>query len=142
MEKQSDSRGKVLVVDDDPVVLAVIEDCLTDAGYEVHTREEALGTTEYVAAVRPDFVLLDVQMPALSGGELAQLMRRHERTLGAAVILHSSIDSSALDFLVAKTGALGAVQKTANVREFLASFERLTALHRSALRSQVAAGSF
>jgi len=123
-------------VDDDPIVLAVVEDCLTEAGYEVHTREEALGTTESVVSIRPDFVLLDVQMPALSGGELAQLMRRHARTLGAAVILHSSIDGAALDSLVTKTGALGAVQKTADVREFVASFERLATLHRTTARSR------
>jgi DNA-binding NarL/FixJ family response regulator len=69
--------------------------------------------------------LLDVMMPALSGGELAQLIRRHHRTAVASVILHSSLEPDELEALVAKTGALGALPKTNDAERFVADFDRL-----------------
>jgi CheY-like chemotaxis protein len=118
-------KARVLVVDDDPVVLELVRGWLEDAGYAVEVRESALGTTQQVATEQPDVVLLDVMMPALSGGELAQLIRRHHRTSLAAVILHSSLEADELQSLVVKTGALGALSKTNDAERFVADFNRL-----------------
>ena len=115
----------MLVVDDDPVVLEVVRGWLEEAGYAVEVRESALGTTQQVATDQPDVVLLDVMMPALSGGELAQLIRRHHRTALAQVILHSSLQAEELQSLALRTGALGALSKTNNAEQFVAEFDRL-----------------
>lgn len=122
-------------MDDDPVVLVVVKEWLVGVGYDVTVRDQALGTAQWVAAQRPEFVLLDVKMPALSGGELTQLMRRNESTANSAVILHSSMEAEALAALASSTGALGALQKTAKEKVFLAGFERLVARHH-ALKSK------
>ena len=126
----SASRARVLVVDDDPVVLEVVRELLESAGYRVDTRDQALGTAQWVLHEQPDYVLLDVKMPALSGTELAQLLRRRNTTPGVAVVLHSSMDIDALNALVQSTGALGAIKKNPNAKLFLAEFERLVARHR------------
>ena len=118
-------KGRVLVVDDDPVILELVRGWLEDAGYAVEVRETALGTTQQVATEQPDVVLLDVMMPALSGSELAQLIRRHHRTALASVILHSSLEPQELASLVEKTGALGALPKTNDAERFVADFDRL-----------------
>ncbi len=123
-------REKVLIVDDDPVVLEIAKGTLEKAGYAVDTREQALGTAQWVAQNQPSFVLLDVKMPALSGGELTQLIRRKSATSRVAVILHSSMDPDELGALAKSTGALGAIKKTPNQKLFLAEFERFAALHR------------
>jgi CheY-like chemotaxis protein len=120
-------RPRVLVVDDDPVVLELVRGWLEDAGYAVDVRESALGTTQQIAAEQPEVVLLDVMMPALSGDELAQLIRRHHRASLSSVILHSSLDPKQLAALVQKTGALGALSKTSNARHFIDGFDRLVA---------------
>jgi len=120
-------KTRVLVVDDDPVILELVSGWLSEAGYAVEVRESALGTAQQIASDQPDVVLLDVMMPALSGGELAQLIRRHHRTALASVILHSSLAPAELDLLVAKTGAIGGLQKTNDAVRFVASFERLVA---------------
>ncbi len=76
------TRGTVLVVDDDPIVLEVTRERLEGAGYVVHIREEALGTSQWTAEFQPDIVLLDVNMPALTGLDLAQLLQEatsHQR---------------------------------------------------------------
>ncbi len=125
-----DGRAKVLVVDDDPVVLALVREWLEGAGYEVAVRDQALGTAQVVASQQPDFVLLDVKMPALSGGELTQLIRRNQSTAKSAVILHSVMEFEPLSVLARNTGALGIIKKTPSSKLFLAEFERLVIRHR------------
>ncbi len=132
MAKRDSSRPKaiVLVVDDDPVVLEIARERLLTAGYEVHTREEALGTSQWVMSHQPDFVLLDVNMPALSGAELAMLIRRREATRTTAIILHSSLPEAELQSLALTTGAIGVVHKTSSDQQFLDEFERAASRHR------------
>jgi len=124
-------RPRVLIVDDDPVVLEVVKEMLTGAGYRVDTRDQALGTAQWVAREQPEFVLLDVKMPALSGGELTQLIRRKQAMSQVAVILHSSMESDELNSLARNSGALGAIKKTPNTRIFLLEFDRLVAKWRA-----------
>ena len=120
-------RGKVLVVDDDPIILEVVRERLDDAGYDVYVRLDALGTSQWVAREQPDFILLDVMMPALSGGELGQLLKRSTSTNQTAVILHSSMDATALEAVIERTGAIGAIGKTHDGAKFMLEFERLAA---------------
>ncbi len=120
-------RGTVLVVDDDPVVLEVTRERLEEAGYVVHTREEALGTSQWAAEFQPDIVLLDVNMPALTGPDLALLLKKRRATKDIAIILYSSLESEELQVKLRATGAVGAIQKTGNARRFLEEFERLAA---------------
>jgi CheY-like chemotaxis protein len=125
------AQTKVFVVDDDPVVLQIVREWLEKAGYLVSTRDQALGTAQWVAKEKPAYVLLDVKMPALSGAELTQIIRRHHTTSETVVILYSSMDAASLSLLARKTGAFGAIQKTSQSRLFLAEFERLVAQHRA-----------
>jgi DNA-binding response OmpR family regulator len=118
-------RGKVLVVDDDPVILEVVRERLDAAGYDVYVRADALGTSQWVAREQPDFILLDVMMPALSGGELGQLLKRSTSTNQTAVILHSSLTAASLQPVIERTGAIGAIGKTHDGAKFMAEFEQL-----------------
>jgi CheY-like chemotaxis protein len=93
----------------------------------VHTREEALGTSQWTAEFPPDIVLLDVNMPALAGPELAQLLKKRRATKDIAIILYSSLEPAELQSKLRATGAVGAIQKTGDDRRFLEDFERLAA---------------
>jgi two-component system, response regulator PdtaR len=124
-----ESRGKVLVVDDDPVVLESIDDCLTAGGFEVIVRSEALGTSQWIAQNEVDIVLLDLMMPAMGGADLATFLKRRGLTRKLSVILHSSKNASELAPLVRQTGALGAIPKTGDTLSFLSEFERLAERH-------------
>jgi CheY-like chemotaxis protein len=124
-------RGKVLVVDDDPVTLEVIHERLNAAGYDVYLRADAIGTSQWVAREQPDFILLDVMMPALSGGELGQLLKRSHATNQTVVILHSSMSAASVQPVIERTGAIGVIAKTHDSEQFIAEFERLTSLSKA-----------
>jgi CheY-like chemotaxis protein len=130
------AKVKVLVVDDDAVVLEAVREWLEGGGYEVVVRQQSLGTARWVSEEQPDYVLLDVSMPGLSGGEIAKLIRQNHSTAHTGVILFSSMPDHALTELARSTGAVGGLQKTSNSRLFLAGFGRLVAQHRANGRSK------
>ena len=121
------ARGRVLVVDDEQLVLQITRARLEGAGYEVITRDEAMGTTQDVIKHEPDVVLLDVRMPALSGDLLAKLLQETFGGKSVPVIFHSSEDLLSLQKMARETGAVGAIPKTGDDAMFIAQFERLFA---------------
>jgi len=131
LSMQPRRRGKVLVVDDDPIILEVVRERLDSAGYDVYVRTDALGTSQWIAREQPDFLLLDVMMPALSGAELGQLLKRSNSTNQTAVILHSSMSTASLQPVIDRTGAIGAIGKTHDDIKFMLEFERLAASSRA-----------
>lgn len=118
-----ESESEVLVVDDDPIVLALLEDRLTEMGFRVTTRDRALGTSSWILKHRPWLVVLDLEMPALSGEELADFLR--SKGLDTPVIIHSGKPEEELKQVVRKTGALGAIRKGLSDAQFGLQFNNL-----------------
>jgi CheY-like chemotaxis protein len=71
--------ANVLIVDDDPETLELCAELLESAGHQVTTGcDGADGLKSLAAGPRPDCVLLDVDMPMLSGPEMVHRMRLHD----------------------------------------------------------------
>lgn len=86
----SDGAGKILVVDDTPENVRLLEAVLVPNGYDVLTAtsgEEALGL---VATARPDLILLDVVMPAMDGFAVCEALRADEVNAVLPVIMVTS----------------------------------------------------
>jgi signal transduction histidine kinase/ActR/RegA family two-component response regulator len=78
---KQNGRERVLIVDDDPIILQLCSTTLERAGYQVHTAlsgPEAL--TSYTAAAPDSFrlVISDILMPHMSGVDLARRLRNHD----------------------------------------------------------------
>lgn len=90
------NKQRILIVDDDPAHLDSTRGILEEEGYEVFTHGQPFGSTAVIAEVKPDLVLLDVNMPGLSGDRLAEVYRANARTRTTRVVLYSSNDEDAL----------------------------------------------
>lgn len=77
---------KILAVDDDPLVLQQLDRCLAACGIDVTTLNSPDAVWQTLEALQPDLVILDVEMPSVSGLELCQVIRR-DRTWGNLPIL-------------------------------------------------------
>jgi CheY-like chemotaxis protein len=76
----------VLVVDDDPDVLARARDVLSAAGHGVTTLEDPTGFWALLDRIRPDLVVLDVQMPEVDGIALCGTLRADARWAATPVV--------------------------------------------------------
>jgi two-component system OmpR family response regulator len=73
-------RASVLVVDDEPNILALLSASLRLSGFEVHAADNAASAQRTAAQVRPDIVVLDVMLPDCDGFTLARRLReQHEQ---------------------------------------------------------------
>jgi DNA-binding response OmpR family regulator len=69
-------RRRILVVDDEPLVLEFVLDVVRSAGYDAAGAEDALAATELLASHGPELVLLDVNLPGIDGFSLLQRIRK------------------------------------------------------------------
>jgi DNA-binding NarL/FixJ family response regulator len=100
----------VLIVDDHRGFRATARALLEAEGYEVvGEAENGVGAIRAVRELRPDVVLLDVQLPDFDGFEVAS--RLSSNGASAAIVLTSSRDASDFGPLVAQSGARGFVPK-------------------------------
>ncbi len=74
------SKQRVMIVDDDPDALLLIEDILTDAGYELIKVSNATEVGLKAAQLTPDLILLDFLMPQLNGFDVCKALRQNELT--------------------------------------------------------------
>lgn len=116
-------EGKVLVVDDNEIVLELVRMHLEDQGFEVETVQSAFQMPQAIRNAQPDVILLDVKMPALRGDKAARILAERSFSKHIPVVLFSDLDEAELAALVAETGAAGFVRKTANA-ELLANVIR------------------
>ncbi len=81
------SKKIILAVDDEPNILMSIEFILDMEGYEVHTARDGDDALEAAERVRPDLIVLDINMPRKDGYEVCRILRERENMTGTKVIM-------------------------------------------------------
>jgi len=70
-EARAEARPRVLVVDDERLLADTTAAILRHAGFETRIAYDAFAALEVTGSYRPDYILTDIMMPAMSGVELA-----------------------------------------------------------------------
>ena len=78
---------RILVVDDHPPMVKLVEDALVRAGFSVATVSDGAECLRKVAAESPDLLILDVMMPGLNGLQVLRALRQREETKDLPVIM-------------------------------------------------------
>ena len=115
---------RILVVDDEPETLTQVERALRLEGFEVTITAHAIGVSNLVRSFNPDVVLIDVNIPELSGDRLLKLARKYALP-STRFVLYSACDESALRSLAQQSGADGYVTKSTDIVKLA---ERLRAI--------------
>ena len=84
-------RATVLVADDEPSMLSLISQHVRTLGHTVHLAHDGEEAWEQVQTHRPDLVLLDVMMPAMSGWEVCRKIREDKSLSKTAVVMITGI---------------------------------------------------
>lgn len=86
----------MLVVDDDEIVVAALEEILEAAGFAVTTRSSPIGVTKVILEQRIDVVVLDINMPVLRGDSVVRLLRSWDKLRDVPVVIVSGLEDNAL----------------------------------------------
>ncbi|MCW2546634.1 MAG: response regulator receiver protein [Mycobacterium sp.] len=99
-------RPRVVVADDSPTLRRVVSSILTRAGFEVvAAAEDGLEAVQAANLHQPDAVVMDVQMPRLSGYVAARLLKEDWATADIPVVLLTSLDAASDRYWGAQAGA-------------------------------------
>lgn len=117
---------RALIVDDDPAQLDLISRRLKLEGFEVQTSGSAFGASNLIRSFVPHVVLLDVNIPALSGDRLLSIARRVAAP-ETRFVLYSACDESKLRALAKETEADDWISKSTEMSLLAARLRRICA---------------
>lgn len=120
----SASKGKILVVDDDRLVLATLTHGLSQAGYEVIDADNGDDAILEARAHRPDLALLDIRMEGMSGFDVAAYLRDHDQI---PFMFLSAFSDEATVTQVKALGALAYLVKPLDIHQILPTVEAVFA---------------
>jgi class 3 adenylate cyclase len=126
-------RARILVVDDQPANVKLLEQVLLLAGHDVVTAGSGEEGLAKLAFAKPDLVLLDVIMPQMSGYEACRAIRANPATALLPVVMVTALDPETERIKGIEAGADDFLSKPINQPELLArvkSLLRVRALHR------------
>ncbi|MFH1068922.1 MAG: HD domain-containing phosphohydrolase [Candidatus Glassbacteria bacterium] len=97
MAKRDEDRvsGKILVVDDQPLNVELLEADLLEYGYEVVTAYDGVTALEKVTRDLPDLILLDVMMPGMDGFEVCRRLKGNQETVLVPIVMITALSEKA-----------------------------------------------
>jgi two-component system, cell cycle response regulator DivK len=119
-------RKTVLVVEDNELNLKLLNDILEYHGYTVFTTRLGEPAVELARQHSPNLILMDVQLPDISGMEAARRLKGDEQTRTIPIIAVTAFAMSGDEAKILASGCDAYVSKPFNVLEFLKIVERWT----------------
>ncbi|MEM1122835.1 MAG: response regulator [Bacteroidota bacterium] len=84
--ERTNQQARILLVDDEPNILAALKFLMNQAGYDVATANSGAAALSMVDQFQPDVVVLDVMMPGVDGFEVAKQIRENTNLLDTQII--------------------------------------------------------
>lgn len=109
--------GRILVVDDEPMVRDTLGQVLVDEGYIVDIAVDGEDALDRVHDARPDAILLDLMMPGMNGRQFLQALRNEPAYAEVPVLIMTAVHG--LEVNLASIGASHVVEKPFNIEDLL-----------------------
>ena len=118
-------RYKILVVDDDPIILELIEGMLIPAGYYVTTLSDSTRIIDTMKNAQPDLILLDIMMPVEDGFTILNKLKRGMNRSNIPVVMVTAIMDDDHKGTAGKGGASAYITKPIDRTLLLDTIARL-----------------
>ena len=112
------SVPRVLVVDDNPMNVAIAQAVLAAEAFEIDTAANGLEALDKVASFQPDLILMDIQMPGMDGLELTQLLKADPVTRHIIVVAFTAFAMRGDEAKMLAAGCDAYVSKPIDVKKF------------------------
>jgi len=133
-EKENEKKKKILIIDDEVVNRAILEEYLSDFGYEIYMASNGSEGVDMLAKTAPDLVLLDIKMPDKDGFQTLAEIKRSPGFANIPVLFLSALNRSNLKVKGLELGAEDYITRPFDKAELLARIR--AALRRTHLQFQ------
>ena len=108
----------ILAIDDDPVVLEVFTSLLTPE-YDLRISKSAADASILMDKIKPDLILLDIEMPNISGFEFLHTIKKNPRFMNVPVVVVSGHCDASFSEHAEKGGASAVVAKPVKMEDLI-----------------------
>ena len=122
---------RILIVDDERMIVDYLEEYLQRLGYETATAANGREALEKVAVDSPDLILLDIVMPVIDGLKVCRILKGDEVTRLIPIVIMTSLDGIEDRIKGIEAGADDYLAKPINPRELTARIETALRLKRN-----------
>ena len=91
----STAQPKVLILDDDSSVISLLNNVLKKAGFECHSARDGATGLDMARQLRPDLIIIDINMPNRDGFEVLKMLRQSPETASVRIILLTGCEQEA-----------------------------------------------
>jgi two-component system, OmpR family, alkaline phosphatase synthesis response regulator PhoP len=123
-------RGPILIVDDEPDIIRVLEAILKPLGHEIVTAESGDQAVEIAKQCNPALLLLDLMIPGFDGFEVCRILKEHQKTVRTPILILSALGEEASIVRALELGADDYIVKPFSAQILIARIKSL--LRRSA----------
>jgi DNA-binding response OmpR family regulator len=110
-------EGRVLVVDDEPMVRDTLGQVLIDEGYVVDLAVDGASALERVRAAKPNVILLDLMMPGMNGRQFLQQLRNNPDYTTIPVLIMTAVHGMSVNLATLRASEV--VEKPFNIDDLL-----------------------
>ena len=98
-------KKKILIIDDDPVIVKFLASTLQSRNYDVITASDGIIGLEEAKAKRPNLIILDIVMPTMDGYEVCFRLKKDRITKEIPVVMLTSVESKEAVKIAHQAGA-------------------------------------
>lgn len=138
MPSESANAATILIADDNPQILELLEAYVDPLELRVRTAKDGQATLDAVERDRPDLILLDIMMPRRSGFEVCRILKQDPRYHDIPIIMVTALNEAADIERARESGADHFLSKPVNKLELL---ERVRELLKPASRGRQGDGA-
>ena len=121
------SKPRILIVDDEPDVVKMMERALTMEGFEVLSAYDGVAALDIAETDQPHAIVLDIMMPMMSGYETCSQLKQNPNTQNIPVLCLTSANSPEVRDKARKAGAQALLNKPILPRELAVQLNRYIA---------------
>ncbi len=126
-----ESPSNIMVVDDQPANLKLLEDLLTQQGYAVRSFPRGRLALDAAARNLPDLILLDINMPEMNGFEVCERLKADAKLAPVPVLFLSALNETKDKLNAFRSGGVDYITKPFQLEEVRARVETHLQLHRA-----------
>lgn len=131
-------KGKILIADDEPDILEILDYNLSNEGYEVVSAKNGDEAIINAKKHKPDLIILDIMMPGKSGLEVCNILRTQNDFKETTILFLSALNDESIELKGFDNGADDYITKPVSPKVLIskinAIFKRITKSHSTTLQ--------